>query len=184
MISNIFVPSKENNRLKAKYMKTKNLLKLMAVASCWYAEAVLAPATAATQVTVVMKANNTESVYSVSESGKVFFSGNSLVISTEGVSNDATIALTDIRKVLFSQNSSHTESISSDGNLSVYPNPATDRLYVVNATGNTDITIYSISGSVALHTVVGEGGSINIGSLQKGMYLIKMNNTVIKFSKL
>jgi hypothetical protein len=43
MISNIFVSSKENNRLKAKYMKTKNLLKLMAVASCWYAEAVLAP---------------------------------------------------------------------------------------------------------------------------------------------
>jgi hypothetical protein len=72
----------------------------------------------------------------------------------------------------------------SDGNLSVYPNPATDRLYVVNAAGNTDITIYSISGSVVLHTVVGEGGSINIGSLQKGMYLIKMNNTVIKFSKL
>jgi hypothetical protein len=74
----------------------------------------------------------------------------------------------EIRKVIISRNE----------NLKVYPNPATDQLYIVNTDMRkiTDITVYNSAGKIALikkYAIYGE--PLNIQQLPPGIYFIKVS---------
>jgi hypothetical protein len=58
--------------------------------------------------------------------------------------------------------------------LSVYPNPVTDRLHIVNPDGNIQtVTVYNASGQLVLQTAVPHSPilEINVTSLPKGFYV-------------
>jgi hypothetical protein len=61
--------------------------------------------------------------------------------------------------------------------ISIYPNPATDVVYI-NANGNTvsQATLYDISGCVVREYTNVAGAGISISGLQKGMYVIKIES--------
>jgi Secretion system C-terminal sorting domain len=65
--------------------------------------------------------------------------------------------------------------------IAFYPNPATDFVFIKNNTQNLEYVIFDSNGRT-----VKEGSAsqkIEVASLQKGLYLIKMNNFSYKFLK-
>jgi len=63
---------------------------------------------------------------------------------------------------------------SFDRSFSIYPNPSMDN---INIKGKVDhVEILSLSGSDVLKTKSGEVNKIDISSLQRGMYIIKLYN--------
>ena len=139
---------------------------------------------ATTTVTVVNRSDNSEVTHSVTESGLMYFSGDNLVIKTDAASAESTYALSSVRKVLFAQGTtSHVMQTVAEGTIALYPNPATDVLYIVNAPENAQADIYTIAGVLVKSQKVGANEPINISSLSAGIYLVRINNTVLKFSK-
>ena len=55
----------------------------------------------------------------------------------------------------------------------IYPNPATDNIYISNLTGATLLKIYDITGKLVLEASVSDKEYINISTLAKGIYQIK-----------
>ena len=141
---------------------------------------VMQPLTAQTEVKVTLK-NGTETSYLVENSGKLYFANDQLVIKESATTK--TVSLSTIRKITCPANSSGITNPTTN-ELLVYPNPATDVLHIANLTTESMATIYAINGVQLLSQRIAVDGSINISALQSGLYLIKINNNVIKFSKL
>ena len=77
------------------------------------------------------------------------------------------------------------EESSVDFNVSVYPSPAIDFIMLKNVSQTVDIEIYNILGHVVLRQKnVASDAIIDISSLAKGMFIIRLNNAkIIKFIK-
>jgi len=58
----------------------------------------------------------------------------------------------------------------------LYPNPAYDMTYIVGEFGSlpTEATLYDLSGRVIRQEIVTSGSPIDIGSLLKGTYLVRI----------
>ena len=141
---------------------------------------VMQPLAAQTEVKVTLTSGS-ETSYLVENVGKLYFANDQLVIKESTTTK--TVSLSTIRKITFPGNSSGITHSTTNA-LVVYPNPATDILYIANLTTESIATIYSINGIQLLRQHVAVDGNINVSMLQSGLYLIKINNNVIKFSKL
>lgn len=91
----------------------------------------------------------------------------------------------EIQKIRFGVYSSIT-SPTSEFNLQVFPNPVTDFFTIRNAPKETyKATIHSIDGRIIKEiSNIGENQEINVAELQTGIYLLRVNKSIIKFSKL
>jgi hypothetical protein len=69
--------------------------------------------------------------------------------------------------------------------LSIYPNPVNNVIYIQNAPGGiSTVFIYRMDGVMVLQSQVSEENKcIQVGILAKGIYLLKINNQVVKFIK-
>ncbi|RYD59383.1 MAG: T9SS type A sorting domain-containing protein [Sphingobacteriales bacterium] len=65
--------------------------------------------------------------------------------------------------------------------VSVYPNPVTDRLFI-KTTEKTDIVLTDISGRILLQTQMVDG-SLDVRHLMPGIYLLHINDQVFKIFK-
>jgi aminopeptidase N len=77
-------------------------------------------------------------------------------------------------------NTLSTSDVKMD-QLSIYPNPAKDQLFISGLKKQTDFTIYTADGRL-----VKKGGTeskIDISSLVKGIYFLKIQNSNLKFIK-
>ncbi len=67
----------------------------------------------------------------------------------------------------------------------LYPNPATNTLYLKGITQNTSAEIYNMLGQQVLVVAINPGQPLNISALQTGSYVLKLDNSnPIKFIKL
>lgn len=123
--------------------------------------------------------------YTVADEGKVYFSGNNMLID-KGDLNPTTIAIDDIRKVLFiAIESTGIEAISSSGSVYVYPNPATDFIIVSGVNQNEyPVEIYSSFGLLLTSTTTSANTKIDVSSFAAGLYFVKVGNEIVKFNKL
>lgn len=70
-----------------------------------------------------------------------------------------------------------------DGNISLYPNPAITKLYVISG-GEGDINIFDLKGNVVKTVKIEDGSNgIYVGDLDPGMYLLKTSEYAVKFLK-
>lgn len=80
------------------------------------------------------------------------------------------------------QNTSSINELSSNGNISVYPNPAVDNLTVTitDAEMNSTIQVIDAVGKVVMtSTVTGKGNvreTLNIEELSNGIYMVRVNS--------
>ena len=81
-------------------------------------------------------------------------------------------------KLVFGPNDNVVE-ISSE-TLSVYPNPATDVIYIEGAE-NEMVSIYDATGRLVMQQVY--TGQLNVSTLPKGVYAVKSGKGMIKFVK-
>ncbi|UPS91095.1 T9SS type A sorting domain-containing protein [Bizionia sp. M204] len=73
-------------------------------------------------------------------------------------------------------NSLSREEVAQNLDILLYPNPATDYLYIKNLNSNAHIDIYSVNGKlVKQQTTTPQVNSINISSLSSGLYVVKVS---------
>ncbi len=138
------------------------------------------------QTELILKySDDTASKYSVTEAGKIYFSDTELVVE-ESPDITTAVSLSAIKKILFNtQQAAGAESVLQQEQMFVYPNPARDYLYVGNlGPGNMQVMIFALDGSLVLKQVLDTYDGINIGSLSSGLYVIRVNDTTSKFTKL
>lgn len=116
---------------------------------------------------------------------RITFSNTDLILNYLAGTND-NIATSSIQSIIFGTNTG-IKNIQVDKNtLSIYPNPSNDFIFLKNGLEtNVNISIYSVSGyqimSLQNYSV---NDPINISQLNKGIYIIKINNKALKLSKL
>lgn len=112
---------------------------------------------------------------------KITFSSGNLVLNyTTGSADNLGIAL--ISKVTFNS-FTDVKNTLAENTIAVYPNPATNYILLKDIPdGTTDIMVYSISG-VKVLSFSGQL-KIDISSLNPGIYIVRVQNQMFKFSKI
>ena len=67
--------------------------------------------------------------------------------------------------------------------VSLYPNPASDKLHLEGIEGKHDIQIYNAIGMLVKTSSLNGDGEININDLSAGLYLLRINGHTMRFVK-
>ena len=163
--------------------RTKTLI-LCTLALC--VSSLNASAETITKVTVEQN-SATESFY-VKESGKLYFSGSALIIDEDGDSETISRNLSTITRLQFSQSDNSELSatmVENSANLCVYPNPASDFLVISSDKQESlHYDIYDAQGNLVQSGTANSGEEIRISHLPNGLYIIKTDFNLFKFSKI
>jgi len=123
--------------------------------------------------------------YELKSLQKITFSNNNLVLNNS-TGAFATFGIATINKLLVSTTSDGIKNTKSgDGNISIFFNPSDNQINILNAPeGTSTVSLYRPDGIQVLNTQIsGNNDNVNVGSLAKGIYLLKINNQVFKFKK-
>ena len=135
-----------------------------------------------TNVTVVYSNNQSDDTF---ENVTQFsFSGDNLVINQNG--NTTSIDRSLIRKITLEDVATTSiETYDENAKIFIYPNPTSDKLNMSSETEQQVlVSIFSLNGQKLMQQRMSTSESIDVSSLSKGIYIIKINETSYKFSKL
>lgn len=138
------------------------------------------------QSLVVRLYNGAESSAQVGSIQKLSFADGNLLISYK-TDSTGSFPLADIQKIYFGSETSVPQAEVADPNkLSVYPNPVSQELTLLNIPANISrIFIYSIDGKLVMIVPVStESETINVSNLESGIYLLIANGQSVRFIKL
>ncbi|HEY6914270.1 MAG TPA: T9SS type A sorting domain-containing protein [Paludibacter sp.] len=140
----------------------------------------------AAQNSLILKLNNgTGTGIPLSSLNKITFSSGNMIVGKIDAGSD-TYLLSDIQKMTFGLFSG-VEEITADKTLPVvYPNPASTYIRLNNVADerNLEVKIYRIDGvQVLAQTLQSASDVININQLSQGIYLLKVSNQILKFTK-
>lgn len=140
----------------------------------------LCPAFAQEVTFTIVKTDGTSADHVMSSDSKIYYSDTQIFIKSNGetVSYD----LSDLRKAYFSISDNDDEI--ENQHLTIYPNPATDVLKILNTSEYQSVTIYSIDGKVIKRIEVSNEADINVSDLNAGLYIIGVGNEFSKFIKM
>lgn len=117
---------------------------------------------------------------------KLLFSNNNLsLIYTTGETNSLSVSA--INRLLFNDviDGNSQMDVSDNHVLKLYPNPAIDFLTLSCSSDDiTSATIFRMDGARIKTLVLSSGQqSIDVSGLSKGMYVLLINNQILKFTK-
>lgn len=131
----------------------------------------------------IKKTDNTEQKIALSSLKKLTFSGSDMIVNYSAGSNE-NIAISDIRKMIFGTISGLSTPLNDENRISLYPNPAVNFISFKNfKSENSKVCIYSTSGILVFTTIL-QSETLDISNLNKGIYILKIDNQALKFSKL
>jgi len=115
---------------------------------------------------------------------RITFSGANLILKRKDATTGSLI-ISDIDKLNFGVFSGVPEVSTNEKTVQVYPSPATNYITLKNAPeGEVHITVYRLDGGILINKMLSDGTEqIDISNLSKGIYLLKVNNKTLKFSK-
>ena len=126
----------------------------------------------------------TEQGFNVSSSGKLYFSGDNLLVKPEATSTETSIPVSIIQKITFTDEVLATQNVGlNKSNLQLYPNPSTDYIRIKSETKSLDVKIYSLEGKLVVSGTYKSDEDINVSKLNAGIYLVQANGVTIKFIK-
>lgn len=132
----------------------------------------------------IKKTDNSELKASLSSIQKISFSDSDIVINYTSGNTDY-VAVNQINKIIFGTISGLNNVYLSQNDITVYPNPATEFISLKNVTANQKLSIYSVSGvEILTHKINVLDEKIDINQLKQGIYIIRVDNRTIKFTKL
>lgn len=133
----------------------------------------------------IKKFDGTEKFLNLTTLSKITFSDVNLILNYT-VGNEDPIVLSSVKKIVFTQTAGVTQITADRKSFRVSPNPATSYIELKYAPeGDLNVAVYSVAGSLVLNIQLdSDSRQINVSGLPKGLYLIKVNNHVAKFSKL
>jgi hypothetical protein len=124
-----------------------------------------------------------EKLVTASSLRTITFSGSNLNLNYQD-GNSESVVLTDIRKLYFSSLPTVLKAEQKIG-LILYPNPVSQTLSLRNIPeGATVATIWHISGRKVMQaTLTSENPTLDVSGLASGLYLLKIQNLTLRFSK-
>ncbi len=122
---------------------------------------------------------------SINSINNIKFTNNGININL-GSGSTTVYSISTIRKLIFKNASGINELTDNIPQIQLYPNPVKDQLFFKNTNlPETYVTIYSLDGvEVRNELISSTTNSINVSQLPKGLYILKINNQALKFSKL
>ena len=69
------------------------------------------------------------------------------------------------------------------GTISLYPNPANDKIHIEGLEGKHEVQIYNAFGMLVMTTGIDDVSEINIEKLTAGLYFIRINGHAVRFIK-
>ncbi len=140
---------------------------------------------AQTGVQVQFISGSTAQNYTVEDTGKLYFSGDNLLIQTSSTASDVTIPISIIQKVIFTDEALATNEVGANvTKLTLYPNPSSDYIQIKSPSKEKlNVQIYSVSGQLVMKGSYASQESIDVTKLKAGLYLVQANGTTIKFIK-
>ncbi|WP_312400084.1 T9SS type A sorting domain-containing protein [Chryseobacterium sp.] len=123
--------------------------------------------------------------YTISTSGKLYFSGNNLFVKTSSSANDVTIPTNIVRKLTFTTATLATQEIGLNKNqIKLYPNPSSNIIKITSDKKEVlNVKIYSTEGRLVLSGTYQPNQDIDISTFKEGFYLVQVNNTTLKLIK-
>lgn len=138
---------------------------------------------AQTGVTVLYY-NGISQQYNVATSGKLYFANDDLYLKVDAATAPTTIPVSIIRRITFSSTLDNTTFGENPDRLVLYPNPANETFRINAATfDDLNVKIYSLSGQLVKEGKYTVNQDIDITGLSSGLYLVQVNDTILKFSK-
>lgn len=125
----------------------------------------------------------TEQNFTIQTTGKLYFSGDNLLIKTEAIATDTSIPVSIIEKITFTNALATQEIGANEKNLKLYPNPSSDFIRLQSASKSISVKIYNLGGQMVLSGIYKSDENINVSKLEKGVYLVQANGVTIKFIK-
>lgn len=132
---------------------------------------------------VVQSANGGASQkFNVADITQISFSGNDMVV--EQSSGSATIAVTDIEQITFDLQTSAVETVEAELSEDVTFAASNGVVTITNPTGNAlNIAVYNLKGMPVYQRTGVSSDTIDFNAMSAGIYIIKANNKVIKFTR-
>ncbi len=129
--------------------------------------------------------NGTVQNFAIQDTGKLYFSGDDLMIVASSGASATTIPTTIIKKIVLDNSILGTSETVLDKNMIVYPNPGADfiRISASDKSKTMNVKIYSMNGQIMHEGKYKSEQDINVSKLEKGIYLVNVNGFTIKFIK-
>lgn len=160
-------------------MSRKTLRKFLVALVCLSGFSV----SAQTIVNVKLYSETNERSYFVEDSGKLYFLGDNLYVDQSGSMADAIWPLSEIQRVTF-KSTSDVESVASEySSCFLYPNPATEKVFVYGMKDGAVVRVYSVDGVELLVATYDSENGIDIEKLSVGLYFVNVGSLTFKMEK-
>ena len=112
--------------------------------------------------------------------------GNGILIINYRSGSIENVVTSSIQKMYFTSFTGFNDILVDSKSVVVFPNPAMEFISMKNiAATDTKVDIYSMTGSLMIHLQqYTTNEMIDISHLTRGIYIIKVNNKALKFTKL
>lgn len=133
-------------------------------------------------LTLLMKDGNQKKI-AMSTIGKINFASENMFVNYFIGSSDA-YALSSIQSIVFN-NALGFPKTEFDHRIQLFPNPVINVFTLKNLPDSEiSATIFAADGSVVMNLAVASAtGQVDVSRLPKGLYLLKVNRQVLKFTK-
>lgn len=139
---------------------------------------------AQTEVQIRLKDADAVKQHVVENKGMLFFIDDRLYIAQKASSAPVIYDLNSIRSVRFVQSSSDNEEFFADGGAPfLYPNPATDNVYVANVYDSQMVDVFSVDGALVLRQKYVPEAGLSVAALPNGLYFVKLGSQTFKLEK-
>ena len=137
------------------------------------------------QSLVVQTKGGSESVQALGGVRKITFSGSTMSVVKKDDTQSDYYTISNVQKLLFGLRSTSVINEVSTSSLKAYPNPAKEVLNVDGISKVNNLHLYNLTGSELSvpYSLVNNGLQISTDNLPQGLYLLQVNNQVIKFQK-
>ncbi len=137
------------------------------------------------QMTVYFNNGNAESSFAVSDVASLHFSDGNLLVKQNADGKQSAISLAEILSIKFADRNPSEVKTVGDGLAAVKVAASADELRLIgyDTARPQPAVLYGIGGTVFYSVSAQTAGSINISSLPKGIYILKLGNKSFKISK-
>ncbi|MDL2231014.1 T9SS type A sorting domain-containing protein [Bacteroidales bacterium OttesenSCG-928-L19] len=124
--------------------------------------------------------------YNIETIGKVYFQDDAMFVM-ERQDSPVTISIPTIRKITVVGEPVAIENFNlKKESYLLYPNPVQHAFQIKTTSSEEKLTVelYSMSGALLLKKEISAGDAIDVSALASGLYIVKINETTLKMSKL
>lgn len=138
--------------------------------------------TAQSNVKVTYYPGNNQ-VFAVATDGKLYFSGDNLMIQPNASATPTSIPVSIIQKITLESYLKTNEVGANAAGLEFFPNPVTEYFTISGLKTKAPYKIYAMTGQLAQSGVYVPNSREDVHALAAGTYLIQINGVTFKFIK-